>query len=101
VNAYAANKQERAEYLKGMRALLDYLEAHPEVPTPKNEDLQLSTYGTNEEAAETVDEFADLVGVKTRRDGTHYYAELKFGPIRYFAVAIRKSKPRAKAVTAR
>lgn len=98
MSGYFANEQQRAEYLKGMRDLLDYLEAHPEVPTPTSEALQLSTYGTNEETVATVDEFADLVGVKPFRSGAHYYAELKFGPVTFFCVAIRKRAPRKKAV---
>lgn len=100
MSGYFANEQERTAYLTGMRELLDYLEAHPEVPTSSYQRIQLSTCGTNEEAVETVDQFADLVGVEPYRSGAHYYAKLNFGPIEFFAVAIRKPKPRKKAVAA-
>lgn len=96
MSGYFATPQERAAYLAGMRQLLDYLEAHPEVPTPRSESLQLSTWGeTMADRMETVDEFAALVDAKPHwhtETRTHYQAVLKFGPVEYFCVAIKRAE---------
>lgn len=105
MSGYFANAQGRAEYIAGMRAFLDYLEAHPEVPTPQSEDIQLSTWGdTFAERAETVDEFAQMVGVEPDWMGegeTHWKATIEFGPVRFFAVAIKREGDAAETVVAR
>jgi hypothetical protein len=94
VSGYFATERERAEYIAGMRAFLDYLETHPEVPTSRSEDIQLSTWGkTMADRMATVDEIAAMVGTEPfwcHGSPTHYYAQIKFGPIKFYAVAIRR-----------
>jgi len=104
VSGFFATEQERVAYIAGMRALIDYLETHPDVPTPSFEDIQLSTWGgTFAERAETVDEFAAQVGATPDWFGsgeTHWKATIQFGPIRYFCVAVKRPEDIAQAAAA-
>lgn len=96
MSGYFATPTEREQYIAGMRAFLDYVEAHPEVPVPPSEDIQLSTWGdTFADRVQTVDEFAALVAARPQWLGegeTHWKATIEFGPIRFFCVAIKRDE---------
>jgi hypothetical protein len=85
-----ADPTERAALIGGLRALADYLESNPEVPT-----LIYSTVhtfppdgGWAAMRAE-IDAIAAWLGVIAYRSaGGHYVATRSFGPVEYRAVAI-------------
>lgn len=94
---YSADGPKRAATLKGLRELVDFLDAHPDVPVPTRMELQLSTYGpTMDERAASVDQFAQGVGTRPEwSDGNgnaYYTATRAFGPVRFFCVAIDRTK---------
>jgi hypothetical protein len=102
MSGYFATPAEREAYIDGLLALAAYLTEHPDVPTPRYEELQLSTFGdTMADRMATVDEFAALVGAQPQWWGggqTHYKAEVKFGPVALFCVAILKDDEPVEAV---
>jgi hypothetical protein len=79
---------QRAEYVAGLRALADYLEAHPDLPVPYRVDAWDSVTGGDAERAE-VDRVAAILGEAPRwSDGTHYEVGRAFGPVVYRTTVI-------------
>jgi len=89
MSGYFADEAGRDAYLKGMRDLIEFLEAHPEIPVPQHEErIQLSTYGTDAEKCATVVDVATVLETEPVWEGRHFRATRTFGPIRFFVVAI-------------
>jgi hypothetical protein len=83
----------REEFITGLRQLADFLTVNPDVPVPPySTDIHLSTFGSDDECVGAVDAFALASGAEPvwNEDGTHYRAALRFGPIRYYTVAVTK-----------
>lgn len=82
----------RARVLDDLRALADFLHAHPNVPIPEVAHLDLCYFpgGTEDERVEEVNRVADLLNVVPRLEGHqhHYVAERRFGSAAYRVVAI-------------
>jgi hypothetical protein len=83
---------ERSSLIAGLRDLADFLEARPEVPTPRWIDmLVFPPHGTDDEVKAEIKRIAALIDVsvndQTADDG-HYTAARKFRPVQYEAVAI-------------
>jgi hypothetical protein len=85
-----ADTMQRAALIGGLRALADYLESNPEVPTPAYADV--FTFPPDGDWAvmrAEIDAIATRLGVIARETpGGHYVATRPFGPIEYRAVAI-------------
>lgn len=86
-----ADSAERAALISGLRALADYLESNPEVPSPIHSHVY--AFPPDAEWAEMqaeINAVAGLLGVIAYRSGCagHYYAARSFGPVEYRAVAI-------------
>jgi hypothetical protein len=92
VNMTYANAEERASLIEGLRALADFLECNPEVPTPRSADVMVfPPVSTDIEMKAAIDTIARLIGSdvndQTASDG-HYTAYRQFGPAQYRAVGI-------------
>lgn len=90
---YAAGPERRANTIKGLRELADFLDANPDVPAPTILDIQVCTLSAEPMSQQmaSVDEFAVMVNRNTgwmNDEKTHYWAMRHFGPVRFFAVAI-------------
>jgi hypothetical protein len=85
-----ANTSERIALISGLRALADYLDSNPEVPTPFHTDVLIFPPDSDWEAMRTeIDVIATRLGAAGRKTaGGHYVASRSFGPIEYRAVAI-------------
>ena len=85
-----ADPTERAALIGGLRALADYLESNPEVPTPIYSTVH--TFPPDGDWAvmrAEIDAIATPLGVIAYRSaGGHYVATRSFGPVEYRAVAI-------------
>ncbi len=85
-----ADPTERAALIGGLRALADYLESNPEVPTPIYSTVH--TFPPDGEwtvMRAEIDAIAAPLGVIAYRTaGGHYVAARSFGPVEYRAVAI-------------
>lgn len=85
-----ADSTERAAFISGLRALADYLESNPEVPTLIYSTVH--TFPPNDDWAgmrAEIDAIAARLGVTARlTGGGHYVASRSFGPVEYRAVAI-------------
>jgi len=81
---------ERAALIGGFRALADYLESNPEVPTPSYSAVYTFPPDSDWPAmrAEISAIAARLGVVPCETPGGHYLAVRSFGPIEYRAVAI-------------
>lgn len=81
----------RDEFIRGLRELADFLTVNPGAPTPAYTDIQISTHGSDAEQRAAVDEAAAAMGVEPTDPyghGAHWQAQLHFGPIRYYVLAI-------------
>ena len=78
--AYADTAQ-RAAFIGGLRALADYLESSPEVPTPTYSDVfTFPPDGTCAETRAEIDSIAARIGVSAcDNGGGHYVAARSFG----------------------
>lgn len=90
-----ANADERAAFIKGLRALADYLESSPDVPTP-GFTTTVHVFPPDGPCAEMraeIDVIAQRLGTTARlaAEGRHYLATRAFGPVEYRAVAICKT----------
>jgi hypothetical protein len=85
-----ADRTERAALIGGLRALADYLESNPEVPTPIYSTVHAFPPDTDWAAtcAEIDAIAAPLGAIAYRSAGGHYVAARSFGPVEYRAVAI-------------
>lgn len=85
-----ANPAERAALISGLRALADYLDSNPEVPSPIY--AQIYAFPPDGEwagmRAEIVAVAARLGVTAYRSYGGHVFAARAFGPVEYRAVAI-------------
>lgn len=86
---------DRSDVVRGLRALADFLEAHPDLPAPWHVDAPAGTI-RDDEAAERaeVDRIGGILGVPAtaNAEGTHYEAERDFGGgVNYRATAITKA----------
>jgi hypothetical protein len=83
--------EDRAAVRAGLRALAEFLGAHPGLPVPQFSifaGLTVYPVGSQEEKRAEVDRIADVLQVNTEEFGV-YQAELRFGgPIAYRAVAV-------------
>jgi hypothetical protein len=81
----------RAAVTAGLRALADFLGAHPQLPVPQYSifaGLTVYPTGTQEDKRAEVDRIADVLQVNTEEFGV-YQAERRFGgPVAYRAVAV-------------
>lgn len=84
-----AGPEQRAAIIQGYRDLLDFLEAHPELPI--NElcnEVSVSIRGGDDAAERAeVDRIAAVLDVTASGD-SHYQARRSFGPVGYRATAI-------------
>ncbi len=96
---YYANTTGRAALIGGLRALADYLESNPEIPSPSYSDvLTFPPDGDCPEMRAEIDVIAARLGVTAREtSGRHYVAARSFGPIEYRAVAICKQNHHGKS----
>jgi hypothetical protein len=82
----------RAEFIAGLHALADYLNANPAVPVPAfSVDVLIHVRGTDDQQRTEVDRVAELLGVSAEdwtAHGGHYTAARSFGPVEYRCVAI-------------
>jgi hypothetical protein len=88
-----ADPTERAALIQGFRALADYLESNPDIPTTG----YATVYAFTPDSACTgmraeIDSIAEQLGVQAHESagGSHYTALRSFGPVEYRAVAICK-----------
>ena len=81
---------ERAELIGGFRALADFLESNPEVPTPSYSPVHTFPPDGDWTAMRAeIGSIAARLGVIARETpGGHYVAVRSFGPVEYRAVAI-------------
>jgi hypothetical protein len=81
----------RAELISALHLLAWFLADHPDVPVPPySVSIQVDTDGTDAEQRAAVDAAAAVMGVETSSsaNGTHYEAAIKFGPVKYYVLAI-------------
>ena len=92
-----ASSAERAEFLTGLRSLIDYLECNPDVPlTSHSVVYAFPADGEWDAKRAEIDRIAALVGVPAARSfGGHYLAVRAFGPVEYRAVAIPPTADRS------
>jgi hypothetical protein len=86
-----ANTIDRERFIAGLRALAEYLESQPDVPTPRHgaSVLVFPLYGTSEEQRAEIDVIAAHINAEPCEIvNGHYGVSRFFGPIEYRAVAI-------------
>lgn len=85
-----ADSTERAAFIGGLRALADYLESNPAVPTPNYSPVHTFPPDGDWAAMRAeIDAIAARLGVIAYLAvGGHYVADRSFGPVEYRAVAI-------------
>jgi hypothetical protein len=90
---------DRAQWLADARALLDFIEANPDLPVPSYHSIEISYHPipqanvSDADKMAAIDEIADLLGATvTTPDmpGSHYEAQIRFGSASYRAVAVLK-----------
>jgi hypothetical protein len=84
---------ERSALIDGFRALADYLESNPDVPSPVYATVY--TFPPDSSCPRMrieIDTVAELLGSQAHvtADGQHYTATRLFGPVEYRVVAICK-----------
>jgi hypothetical protein len=86
-----ANTIDRERFIAGLRALAEYLESKPDVPTPRHGAtiLVFPLQGTNEGRRAEIDAIATRVNAEPCEIvNGHYTVSRFFGPVEYRAVAI-------------
>jgi len=89
---YATDSTTREQFIAGLRALADFLDAHRSIPVPPYGThiyLHVSRYEDGGNAQ--VDRFARLLDAEIIDDtpaGGHYLAARAFGPVSYEVVSI-------------
>jgi hypothetical protein len=84
---------ERTALIDGFRALADYLESNPDMPTPSCADVYtFPPAGDCRDMRAEIDAIAGLLGIQAHETagGQHYTAAWSFGPVQYRAIAICK-----------
>lgn len=79
----------RAEFIAGLRAMADWLEANPAVPIDGHVGIQYSADcdTSPSQRRNRIDQVAFLIGESAIEKGGYYEAVKSFGDIRYIAVA--------------
>jgi hypothetical protein len=87
---YYANDDERCRLIDGLRAVVQFLQDHPDVPAPCWVDiLVFPPDGLDEEKRAEIDVIASRIGAEASESaGSHYSCSVSFGPVEYRAVAI-------------
>ena len=82
--------EQRARLVAGLRALAEFIESRPDVPTSWWVDmLVFPPNGSDAEGRAEIDAIADRIGAESHfAYGGHYVASRRFGPVEYRAVAI-------------
>jgi hypothetical protein len=89
-----ANAIDRERFIAGLRALAEYLESKPDVPTPRHGSsvLVFPMCGTNEEQRAEIDVIATRINANPCEIVSgHYTVSSFFGPVEYRAVAIDRT----------
>ncbi|MGW0807980.1 hypothetical protein [Nonomuraea sp. NPDC002799] len=95
------NSSIRVQLIEGLRALADFLDTHPDVPTNSWVNVSYSvtaadTSGDDSDDAKRVevDRVAAILGVTPTQNnrGSHYTALRTFGPVEYRATAITQEE---------
>jgi hypothetical protein len=90
-NTSISDLEARAAVTAGLRALGEFLDAHPELPVPRYSISSGMTFypaGSQEDKRAEVDRIADVLQVNAEEFGV-YQAERRFGgPVAYRAVAV-------------
>lgn len=97
-----ADDSERARFIAGLRALADFLEAHPLLPTPVFADVTVFPPRDVDEAMRTeIRRVAALLNAPTSTRRGHCETGRDFGPVSYRVVAVlADARARWDAVTA-
>jgi hypothetical protein len=88
-----ADPTERTALIQGFRALADFLESNPHVPTAGHATVYaFPPDNTCAGMRAEIDSIAKQIGVTVHEsaEGSHYTALRSFGPVEYRAVAICK-----------
>jgi hypothetical protein len=93
--SYYANPDERAQLIRGLHDLAEFLDQNPDVPAPRWADLMVfPPAGSDSEMFTEVDVIAELIET-TASDADspagHYTAARYFGLVQYRAIAIPNS----------
>ena len=84
-----ADSTERAELIRGLRSLADYLESSPEIPDPAYSTVYAFPSGDWPDMCAEIDAAAASLDVAPgTTGGGHYVAVRYFGPVEYRVVAI-------------
>ncbi|GAA3645214.1 hypothetical protein GCM10022224_004740 [Nonomuraea antimicrobica] len=79
----------RPAFVAGLRALADFLEARPDIPTPRSTVVHHFVPDAQDtEMRAEIDRLATLLGSHLDGEDSHVTTSLRFGPIEYRAVAI-------------
>jgi hypothetical protein len=82
----------RPDFIAGLHALADFIDANPAVPIPPfRAEILIHVSGTDDEQRAEVDRLAELLGTPVNDetgDRGHYTAMRPFGPVEYRCVAI-------------
>jgi hypothetical protein len=89
-NAPVTEAEKRYAFVRGLRDLAAFIEAHPDLPLPYRAHMSYFPGGTDEEERAEVDRIAGVLGQEpvTRAGGDHYLVERWFGRVGYQATAI-------------
>lgn len=84
---------ETEDVSRGLRALADFLDAHPDLPVPWFVEAKAPTAGEGDAGHRAeVDRIAAILGVPVDDRGSHYSTERDFGgSVKYAAVAITRA----------
>jgi hypothetical protein len=95
------NAETREAYVSGLRALADYLTAHPDLPVPRYayaQGITVCADGDTDDARNShVDGIARILGTEPARGGISYTAEVSFGPVSYRAIAVKPGNTEGEA----
>jgi hypothetical protein len=89
-----ANAIDRERFIAGLRALAEYLESKPDVPTPRHgaSVLVFPMRGGSEEQRAEIDIIATRINAEPCEIVSgHYGVSRFFGPVEYRAVAIDRT----------
>ena len=86
------SRADRIDFIAGLYALADFLDANPALPIPLfRAEILIHVDGSDDEQRAEVDRLAELLGTSVddeTGDGGHYTAMRSFGPVEYRCVAI-------------
>lgn len=87
---------DRAQWLADARALLDFIEANPELPVPEYSSVEISYHPmpydqSDAEKRAAIDAVANMLGAEVQA-GVHYEVGISFGSASYRAVAVMEKE---------